>query len=142
MKKISFFISLFFISVFIVPVLYGQVTYNDTNNTGMIEIIQDPRIDALVKKHIAINEKQKGIQGYRVQIFFGSKKRNALEVKTDFTEKYPTVEAHLLYDQPYFKIRVGDFRTRLKAEKLSKEISGDFPNAFIVSDLITMPEIE
>jgi len=92
-----------------------------------------------VKKRIAINKRQKGIPGYRVQIFFGSKRKDALEVKADFLKKYPDINAYTKYDEPYFKVRVGDFRTQLKAQKLHKEISGNFPNAFIVNDLIAAP---
>jgi len=114
---------------------------NDTSNadTGRVEIIQDSRIQALVEKHIAINAKQKGIPGYRVQIFFGSKRKDALELKAEFLNKYPDINAYTKYDEPYFKVRVGDFRTQLKAQKLHKEISGNFHNAFIVQDLIILP---
>lgn len=134
------------VQVILLPVIttsiqQGKPDKNDTSitDTGSVEIIQDLRIPALVKKHIAINEKQKGIPGYRVQIFFGSKRKDALGVKADFLEKYPDIDAYTTYDEPYFKVRVGDFRTQLKAQKLHKEISGDFPNAFIVNDLISMP---
>jgi len=113
----------------------------DTSNadTGRVEIIQDSKIAALVKKHIAINKRQKGIPGYRVQIFFGSKRKDALEVKADFLNKYPDINAYTKYDEPYFKVRVGDYRTQLKAQKCQNQISGDFPNAFIVEDLIRQP---
>src|SRR3990170_5382418 len=130
MKIIIFFI--FILSPFAI------LASNDTINsdTGRVEIIQDGRIAALVEKHIAINEKQKGIPGYRVQIFFGSKRKDVLEVRTDFLAKYPDIGAYIQYDEPYFKVRVGDFRTQLKAQKFYKEISGGFPNSFIVEDLI------
>ena len=136
MKIIVFFI--FILSPFAI------LASNDTINsdTGRVEIIQDGRIAALVEKHIAINEKQKGIPGYRVQIFFGSKRKDVLEVRTDFLAKYPDIGAYIQYDEPYFKVRVGDFRTQLKAQKFYKEISGGFPNSFIVEDLIVLPELE
>lgn len=114
-----------------------QLNSNARNaDTGNVELIRDPRIDALLEKHIAINKKQKGIPGYRVQIFFGSKRKDALNLKADFLKKYPDIDAYTEYDEPYFKVRVGDFRTQLKAQKFHKELSGDFPNAFIVNDLI------
>ncbi len=136
MKIIVFFVFILF--PFALP------ASNDTINsdTGRVEIIQDSRISALVEKHIAINEKQKGIPGYRVQIFFGSKRKDVLEVRTDFLAKYPDIGAYIKYDEPYFKVRVGDFRTQLKAQKFYKEISGSFPNSFIVEDLIVLPELD
>ena len=109
-----------------------------TADTG---IIQDKRVNELVLKHILINEAaNEKMKGYRVQIHFGPEKAKAMEVKTKFTTEYKDVSAYLDYQQPYFKIRVGNFRSKLEAYKLLQQISGDFPGAFIVSDDIELPK--
>ena len=105
-------------------------------------IIQDKRVSELVLKHVLINETKKGkMKGYRVQIHFGPEKTKALDVKSKFMAQNHDVASYLDYQQPYFKIRVGDFRTKLEAYKLLQQISGDFPGAFIVSDDIELPKI-
>ena len=96
----------------------------------------------LVLKHIQINELKKGkTKGFRVQIHFGSEKAKALEVKTKYLTLHYETPVYLDYQQPYFKIRVGDFRTKLEAYKFLQTISGDFPGAFIVSDEIKLPPL-
>ncbi|MBI4945210.1 MAG: SPOR domain-containing protein [Bacteroidetes bacterium] len=106
-------------------------------------LIQDKRVKELVLKHILINQAQKGkMKGYRVQIHFGQEKAKALEVKSKFMTQYNDIPSYLDYQQPYFKIRVGDFRTKLEAYKLLQKISGDFSGSFIVSDDIDLPKIE
>ena len=106
-------------------------------------IIQDKRVNELVLKHVLINEANRGkMKGYRVQIHFGPEKAKALDVKTKFTAQNHAVPAYLDYQQPYFKIRVGDFRTKLEAYKFLQEISTDFPGAFIVNDDIELPKID
>ncbi|TAL57629.1 MAG: SPOR domain-containing protein [Bacteroidetes bacterium] len=105
-------------------------------------ILQDKRVNELMLKHILINEaKKEKMKGYRVQIHFGPEKSKALDVRANFTMQYANSKAHLDYHQPYFKIRVGDFRTKLEAYKLLQEISDDFPGAFIVSDEIDLPPL-
>lgn len=105
-------------------------------------LIQDKRINELVLKHILINEaKKEKINGYRVQIYFGSEKAKALEMKSKFLSSYHTTPAYLDYQQPYFKIRVGDFRTKLEAYKFLQEILLDFQGAFIVNDEIELPPL-
>lgn len=105
-------------------------------------IKQDPRLNTLVMKHIMINEIKKGkTAGYRVQIHFGAEKAKALEVKTKYSELKKDVPSYLDYQQPYFKIRVGNFRTRLDAYRFLQEISGEFPGAFIVADEIELPQL-
>ncbi len=106
-------------------------------------IIQDIRLNELVLKHILINESTKNkIKGYRVQIHFGPDKSKALEIKTKFSAKYSNIPSYLDYQQPYFKIRIGDFRTKLEAYKVLQEISSEFPGAFIVNDNIELPLLD
>lgn len=115
-----------------------------TSFTGdTIQIVQDPRIKELVDKHVQLNEKNNGrMAGYRVQIHFGVDRSKARDVKAKFLAGYPSIEAYERYEQPNFKIRVGDFRTRLEAYKFLKEITYEFPGSFIVQDEIELPELE
>ena len=99
-------------------------------------------MNELLLKHVLINEAGKGkMKGYRVQVHFGVEKAKALEIKSKFTSSFNSIPAYLDYQQPYFKIRVGNFRTKLEAYKLLQEISGDFPGAFIVTDEIELPPL-
>ena len=104
-------------------------------------ITQDNRIDALLEKATLIAESSDGMEGFRVQISFGSSKKEALETKTKFTETFTDIDGFVVYDVPYFKVRTGNFRTHLEAEKVLKDIKDLYPGAFIVKDLIPIPEI-
>ena len=106
---------------------------------GQINIAEDSRIKNLMNKQIRIDDKTPGFNGYRIQIYFdsGSQARTkANEVKSKFLTLYPDVAAYLTYEQPFFKIRVGDFRNMLEAQGFKNELSSEFSNAFIVSDKI------
>ena len=106
-------------------------------------IIQDKRVNELLLKHVLINKARKEkIKGYRVQIHFGPERAKAQEIKTKFTTQYPDIPAYLDYYQPYYKIRVGDFKTKLEAYKLLQDITGDFAGAFIVNDDIELPKVD
>ena len=137
MKRLLIFISLIFATC---------LAKSQSDSLKIVEvdsgIIQDKRVNELVLKHVLINEAKKGkMKGYRVQIHFGSEKAKALDVKSKFISQNHKEDAYLDYQQPYFKIRVGNFRTQLEAYKLLQEISGDFPGAFIVSDDIELPPL-
>lgn len=112
---------------------------------GKVSIIQEPRIEALVGKHIEINQKAKGFKGYRVQIYFGSgsdAKSTANKIRTELNNLFPDLSSYLLYEAPYFKVRVGDFRNRNEAYKAFKIIQVNYPGAFIVDDLIGLPKLQ
>jgi len=113
------------------------------NSTGTVEIIRDSRIDSIVKMHIAYNESLEGIQGYRVQIFFDAG-NNSLDKAEAEAEQYQTLfpndTAYISFTEPYYKVRVGDFRTRLEAEGYMHKILKEYPNAFVIQDIIRLPE--
>jgi len=121
---------------------YGQ---DSSKGKGHIQIIQDDKVDLLVSKHVQINQNRKGIDGYRIQIFFDSgnnSKTKAQSIYEGFKAKYPNVGAYLTFKSPNYKVRVGDFRTRLDAQRFLNEIINEYPNAWIIADLINLPNVE
>lgn len=109
-----------------------------------VQPIQDARLTQMVSWHIENNEKKRGMDGFRVEIFFSLEndaREKALEVKHDFLSRYPDSDVRIKYNSPYFKVRVGNFRTRNEALKLQKQLLNKYPIAFIVPDIIKFPEL-
>jgi len=122
--------------------LFSQDT---TKDTGNIRIIQDDKVDLLVNKHIQINQDRNGVDGFRIQIFFDSgnnSKTRAKSIYESFMAKYPDIGTYLTFKTPNYKVRVGDFRTKLDAQRFLNEIIADYPNAWIIEDQINLPKIE
>jgi len=118
---------------------------NPGSGTGQVEIIQDPRVEILVSKHIQINQNSRGVEGFRIQIFSESgnnSKSQAQTVLDEFVQKFSKVNAYLTFKSPNYRIRIGDFRTRLDAKRFLLEIATDYSNAFIISDQINLPRDE
>jgi hypothetical protein len=88
----------------------------------------------LVKKHTFNNSYKQTIPGYRIQLFFGAQRDQAYEMRTEFIKQFPGISSYVLYQQPNFKLRVGDCKTRLEAQRLLHEIQPFFNGIFIVSD--------
>ncbi|GAB1405362.1 hypothetical protein DSECCO2_625640 [anaerobic digester metagenome] len=109
---------------------------------GYIHIEADSRIELLMDKYIYLNRHQSTLNGWRVQIFFDSganSKSRATESLNRFSNQYPDTEAYLSFKEPYYRVRVGDFRTRLEAEGFLHQIHASYPNAFTVNDKINPP---
>ena len=78
--------------------------------------------------------------GFRVQIYFGSNRQAAYNAQEKFKEEYPELHTYITYSEPNFRVHAGDFRTRLEAEKLQKEITDMFPILFIIPEKINPPK--
>ncbi len=103
---------------------------------GNIKVIQSPQIDSLIQHHISYNAQKTTQLGYRVQVYFGNQRAKANDAKADFLMKYPDEDVYLIYQQPNYKVRVGDFKTRLEAYRFYRKIHPDFGSTFIVRDEI------
>jgi hypothetical protein len=107
----------------------------DTPSTGAVHVDADPRIERLMSTY---SEHKHVQRGYRVQIFLGDRK-TAEETKRAFLQKNPEVPAYISWLAPNFRLRVGDLRTRLEAERLLRDMKLQYPGSYIVPDEIEMP---
>ncbi len=106
---------------------------------GAVQVVQDERITQLTDQYIKMSKNNPEIDGYRVQIFFDSgsnSKNKASTSKSEFEIVYPETKSYLSYKEPYYRVRVGDFRTLTEAVGFQKKIAGDYPNSFPVKDKI------
>ena len=80
--------------------------------------------------------------GYRIQLYFGGDRAKANNMRLDFLQQYPDVGAYVIYQQPNFKLRVGDFKTRIEANTFLKEMQPGYSMSFIVTDDVKLPVIK
>ena len=125
---------------------------DDPNNRmGELVINQALPLDTLISRHLLANKNlykvnnHYGMEGFRIQIY-ASNNRNAREesnkTRAEFMSKFPDIVSYPLYAEPgYFKIRVGDFRTKTEAMKLFQVVSKEFRDAYIVPDVINFPDL-
>jgi SPOR domain len=121
-------------------VLLANVGFSQTN-CGTLHLSQGTKITQQVELYQQQNELLKKTKGYRVQIHFGSNRTIASEAKTKFMQTESKHIAYEIYQQPNYKVRVGDFRTRIEAYQFLKEIHTTFPNSFLVEDDINFPPL-
>ena len=109
---------------------------------GYVIVEQDQRIEQLIQKQKDIHSADNTIDGFRIQIFMESG-NDAVELANvameEFKSKYPDIPIYLVFGQPYYRLRVGNFRTRLEAEKAFQILSKDYKKAFVTSDRIQLP---
>jgi len=103
-------------------------------------INSDSRVDTLIQIHREENHRKAGIDGYRVQIFQGTKDA-AYQAKAKFISTHENIKVYVLFQSPDFKVRVGDFRTRSEAIKLKYFIKNEFPAVYIIEDVINLPDL-
>ncbi len=105
-----------------------------------VTISQPFSLEQMLARHREFSIHKK-TPGFRVRIYFDNRqeaRNRSSEVESRFTESYPGVPAYRTYAYPYFKVTVGDFRSRSAAMMFLKKIESDFPSAFIVRENINL----
>lgn len=111
-------------------------------DSSAVFIYKDSRIDGLIKKQIAINEEstrdsRRNVPGYRLQVINTNDRNAAMNAKSKVYQLYPELKAYLLYQAPYFRLRVGNFKDKEEANDYKKQLSKEFPAGIsIVRDII------
>ena len=77
-------------------------------------------------------------KGYRIQISYSNDKDEINLKKIDFIKKFPGFRSYVQYEQPYYKLRVGDFKNKLEAARAMDVISAIYPGAFHVKSTIRL----
>lgn len=116
------------------------------SNGGMadVEIYQSQDVAAALRQQVAANSKR-SIPGYRVRIFFDNKQSARVESEATlrrFESSFHGIRAYRTYANPYFKVTVGDFRTKSEAMALLSHIKSSFPSAFVVKENISYPVVD
>lgn len=109
-----------------------------------VTISQSSQILKSMASHIQANA-ERTISGYRVRIFFDNKQTARVESEAAlkrFENLYHDVSAYRSYANPYFKVTVGDFRTKSEAMELLERIKREFPSAFVVKENINYPVVD
>ena len=113
-----------------------------------VVVRQSPEVHSAMTAHVDRNARRmaSGLAGqtYRIRIFFdsGQNARSDSEAAAaKFRKFHPGVPVSRTFTDPFFKVTVGDFRTKSEAMQLLDQIKGSFPSAFIVKETINYPTL-
>jgi hypothetical protein len=160
-KTIGICVIAFFVSVTLLraqdespilkPDIFNALPEVTDSTSGKINIYQDKRIEQLVKNKTEGNpytQKYATAQGFRVQIFSSNEQRTskaqAYKIEELVKAKYPELVTYVIYQSPFWKVRVGDFETNSAAQELRNFLREEFPEfkeeTYVVRDQIRIPD--
>ena len=124
--KILTFKNLFYpvlLSLFLTINSYSQ----DENTT----LNQDPKFEQLLNEKRKINSSITINDRYKVQIYTGDSEtsRNTL---SEFRRNFDNFDGTIVFSTPYYKVWVGNFKTRIEAERNLQDLKKFYANAFLI----------
>ena len=108
-----------------------------------IIVHKDSRLDIFTTKEAAVNKLTSQMtsngkyRGYRLQVLNTRNRESAFNAKADLLKLFPSHKTYVLFQSPYFKVRIGNFLKKPDAVSFQKQLSRTYgQNAYIVEDVI------
>ena len=121
--------------------IFESLTSADSVSKATVKIHQDKRIDLLLANKKFIQNQM--ANGFRVQVFSGNlqktAKNEAFRIEKLIQESFPEQAVYVNYTSPFWKVRVGDFKTKDEAQNFRNQVVESFPT--MKSEIYIVPEI-
>lgn len=96
------------------------------------------RADAQLQAWADANQQLKFAPGFRILAYTGPSRDEAMRIRTAVIRRDPTERDYLLYEQPTFRLKIGDYFTRLEAEQALVRWRDVMPQALIVAEQVNV----
>ena len=116
---------------------------DQSTGEGSVTLSQPANMDLGYARYIKANKERKR-NGYRIRLFFDNKQSARVEseeLEKAFQLQFPLIPTYRSYTNPFFKVVVGDYRTKSDAIKALQKILPFFPQAIVVKESIYFPAI-
>ncbi|MDA6071873.1 SPOR domain-containing protein [Flavobacterium sp. AC] len=107
------------------------LAYNIHAQDQNLTLNQDPKFEQLLNDKRKINTSINTNDTYKIQIFSG-KSEEAKKTLSDFKREYTNIDGTIIFNTPNYKVMVGNFKTRIEAERNLADIRKKYKSVFLI----------
>ena len=96
-----------------------------------VTLTQDPKFEQLLNEKRKINASLAANDYYKIQLFSGDSE-NSKRTLNEFKQEFNTIDATIVFNTPNYKVWVGNFKTRIEAERNLIEIKKKYKNVLLI----------
>jgi hypothetical protein len=99
--------------------------------TNTLTLNQDSKFEQLLNEKRKSNPNLSHNERYKIQIFNGVSE-SAKKTLNEFRQEYKNLDGTIIFNTPNYKVWVGNFRTRMEAERNLIEIQKKYKTVFLI----------
>lgn len=96
-----------------------------------VTVSQSPEFEQMLAEKRRINPSITVTDKYKIQIFNGDSDTSK-KTLAEFKKEFKTFDGTIVFSTPSYKVWIGNFKTRIEAERNLATIRKKYPNAFLV----------
>lgn len=98
---------------------------------GNVSVNQDPKFEQLLNEKRKINSSITVNERYKIQIYNGDSETSK-KTLMEFKREFKNYDGTIVFYTPAYKVWVGNFKTRIDAERNLIELKQRYPNALLI----------
>jgi len=120
---VSKVVFVFILSAFYCVEIQAQTSKNNTNT--------EDKVAHLIVEKRKINPSLVSKERYKIQIFSGESEK-AKKTVIQFKQEFKDIDATIVFNTPNYKVWVGNFKSRMEAERNFAEIKKKYKNTLLI----------
>lgn len=96
-----------------------------------ITVSQDPKFEQLLNEKRKTNVSNATNDWYKIQIFSGESEK-AKKTLNEFKQEFSNIDGTIVFNTPNYKVWVGNFKTRIEAERNLIDIRKKYKNVLLI----------
>ncbi|MDH5382465.1 MAG: hypothetical protein OEW75_16550 [Cyclobacteriaceae bacterium] len=107
--------------------------YNTVDTTLQSFVINES-LNQVIDSISVLQLKENKVSGFTVLVHTGTSREEALAIKGQLVNIITDFESEVIFQQPFFKVKIGKFQKQIQAVSLLNRLKNDFPKAIVVPD--------
>lgn len=119
-----------FKAVFLLTIIF-TTTSRITAQSSNLEVNQDQKFEQLLNEKRKSNTNLSYSDRYKIQIYNGGSE-GAKKTLNEFRQQFKNLDGTIVFKTPNYKVMIGNFRSRMEAERNLIEIQNYYKNVFLI----------
>ena len=115
----------------LLALIFCSTTIKISAQNSNLTLNQDPKFEQLLSEKRKSNPNLSYNDRYKIQIFNGVSE-TAKKTLSEFRQEFKDLDGTIIFNTPNYKVWVGNFRTRMEAERNLIDIKKRYKNVFLI----------
>jgi hypothetical protein len=113
-------------------------TNKDKHGSSSVDLPlnSNAKVDVILDSLAQRNKNIRYVQGYRIQVYVGNDRKEYDEARSFIIQNYPELSLYPSFNPPTYRLKAGDFTTKMDVERYFSNIKNHYSASMIVSDRI------
>ena len=116
----------------------AQVEQTETRAYVTPQYHQTSEVDTKLQEITSFNRTSNSAQGFTIQVYSGTSREEASQAKAQVYKILPDSRPQTRYEQPIYRVHVGEFIDRLEAQNTYAKLRVEFPQAIVIPTRIVI----